>query len=89
MGTHDLLQISLAGREAVLQRGAGKTPHALGQNYKEPAVFSKVRMWAKGPSAEAWGDEAGAIFLFFRERELEQGVEEMEDRKGRRRERIS
>lgn len=69
MGTHDLLQISLAGREAVLQRGAGKTPHALGKNYKEPAVFSKVRMWAKGPSAEALGDTAGAIFSFFRERE--------------------
>lgn len=68
MGTHDLLQISLAGREAVLQRGAGKTPHALGQNYKEPAVFSKVRIGRKG-LLQKHGEMRLELFFYFLERE--------------------
>lgn len=48
----------LAVGEAVLQRGAGKTPHTLGQNFKKPVVFGKVRKWEKGPSAGALGDKA-------------------------------
>lgn len=55
MGTQKDAWTMLALGEAVLQRGAGKAPRALGQNFKKPVVFGKVREWEKGPSARSIG----------------------------------